>query len=140
MPKTDHLLQYKNKVRVRVCGILEKDNEILMIKHKGLLNNDVWLPPGGGIEFGETTEDALVREFREETNLKVTINEFIGINEYITNELHAIELFYKVIYKSGTLRLGYDPEMDKSNQLLKEIKFLRKNQAQKHIPVYIQKI
>lgn len=140
MPKTDHLLQYKNKVRVRVCGILEKDNEILMIKHKGLLNNDVWLPPGGGIEFGETTEDALVREFREETNLKVTINEFIGINEYITNELHAIELFYKVIYKSGTLRLGYDPEMDKSNQLLKEIKFLRKNQAQKHIPIDIQKI
>ena len=135
MSKSDRLIQFKNKVRVRVCGILENDQGILMIKHSGLSIKNIWLPPGGGSEFGETIEQALAREFKEETNLEVTIQDFLGINEYINNDLHAIELFYQVEYKRGILRLGKDPELDSSDQIIEEYKYLKRESAQKYIPV-----
>lgn len=37
-----------------------------------------WMPPGGGIEPGETFEQAVVREVKEETNMKVIHHELIG--------------------------------------------------------------
>ena len=37
-----------------------------------------WAPPGGGIEKGETVEEAVIREVREETNMKVLHQELIG--------------------------------------------------------------
>lgn len=40
-----------------------------------------WTPPGGGIESGESIEEAVVREVREETNMKVLRQEFIGYQD-----------------------------------------------------------
>lgn len=40
-----------------------------------------WTPPGGGIEHGETFEDAVIREVREESNMKVLHQEFIGYQD-----------------------------------------------------------
>src|SRR3990167_7099383 len=37
-----------------------------------------WTPPGGGIEKGETWQEALIREVKEETNMKVLHQELIG--------------------------------------------------------------
>jgi len=37
-----------------------------------------WTPPGGGIEPGETFENAVVREVKEEANMKVLHQELIG--------------------------------------------------------------
>lgn len=37
-----------------------------------------WTPPGGGVELGETAEDALVREVLEETNMRVLKQRVIG--------------------------------------------------------------
>lgn len=40
-----------------------------------------WAPPGGGIEPGETFEEAAVREVKEETNMKVLSQKFIGYQD-----------------------------------------------------------
>ena len=40
-----------------------------------------WMPPGGAIEPGETVEDAVVREVKEETNMKVLHQELIGYQD-----------------------------------------------------------
>ncbi len=40
-----------------------------------------WMPPGGGIEKGETYKEAVVREVREETNMKVIHQELIGFQD-----------------------------------------------------------
>lgn len=40
-----------------------------------------WTPPGGGIESGETYEEAVVREVAEETNMKVLHQELIGYQD-----------------------------------------------------------
>ena len=37
-----------------------------------------WTPPGGGIGKGETYKEALIREVKEETNMKVLHQELIG--------------------------------------------------------------
>lgn len=43
--------------------------------------NKYWMPPGGGIEPSETYGEAVVREVREETNMKVVHQELIGFQD-----------------------------------------------------------
>ena len=40
-----------------------------------------WASPGGGIESGETYEEAVIREVKEETNMKVLSQKFIGYQD-----------------------------------------------------------
>lgn len=40
-----------------------------------------WTPPGGGVELGETVEEAVVREVLEETNMRVLKQNVIGYQE-----------------------------------------------------------
>ena len=40
-----------------------------------------WTPPGGEIEKGETYEEAVVREVKEETNMKVIFQKLIGFQD-----------------------------------------------------------
>ena len=57
------------------CGIVIKDGKILMNLRNDPHNPDyhrTWEFPGGGVEFGESPEENVVREVLEETGLKVT--------------------------------------------------------------------
>ncbi len=102
---------YKYKVRVRSCGLLIENNRLLLLKHQGLgTAGHLWSPPGGGVEFEESAEKALVREFLEETGLKISVDRFLFIHEHMDKELHALELFFKVSCNAGVLKLGADPE------------------------------
>jgi 8-oxo-dGTP diphosphatase len=115
---------YGNRIRVRVCGLCLKDDALLMINHGGIGDGDFWAPPGGGIEFGQSIEETLIREFKEETGLIITPGEFKFGCEFINTPLHAIELFFTVHYKSGKITTGTDPEMTAENQIIKETKWI----------------
>ena len=116
---------YTGKVRARVCGLLKENDQILLINHQSIGSaGHLWAPPGGGIEFGETAEQALIREFKEETGLTIRVQEFLFIYEFIGQKHHAIELFYKVKRTSGELSLGTDPELDNENQIINGLKFV----------------
>ena len=115
--------QYGNKIRVRVCGICVQDDKILLVNHSGMNESgEFWSPPGGGLEFGESIEDCLKREFLEETNTVISVGKFLKINEFVKPPLHAIELFYEVKILSGEIKIGFDPEMD--YQIIKDIQWL----------------
>jgi len=114
--------QFKNKIRFRVCGILEFEGCILLINHskKGKL----WLPPGGAVAFEESAHEALIREFKEECGLEIEVEEFLFCGEYIENDLHALELFFSVRKTGGELKLGTDPEINADEQYLSEVSYL----------------
>ena len=116
---------YHNKIRIRVCGVCIENNQVLMVCHKGVINeHDVWLPPGGGMEPGETVTDALVREFFEETGYEIAVERFWFKNEFIHPPIHAIELYFKVRIKSGELLKGTDPELSPDTQLIKDVRWI----------------
>lgn len=63
-----------------VC--LDPADRILLIHHRDPVDgHQLWEPPGGGIEFGETTRDAVVREWVEETGLPLPglVGEPVGV-------------------------------------------------------------
>lgn len=63
---------------VRCQGVVYRDNCILIIQHKNLERGNVyWWLPGGGQKPGETQEECVVREVREETCLNVKIERLL---------------------------------------------------------------
>ncbi len=116
---------YGNHLRVRVCGVYVKENKILLVKHHALQEEGFfWAPPGGGLQFGETIESALKREFIEETGLEIEIQKLLTVTEYLSLPLHAVELFFHVKAINGELIQGKDPEISMENQLISEVKML----------------
>jgi len=55
-----------------------------------------WVIPGGGVGYGERTEDAGKREIKEETNLDVNIKKLICVKEIINlpGSYHGIVFFH----------------------------------------------
>ncbi len=106
------------KPRVRAAGILIKDGKILLIRHqKG--KNSYWLLPGGGVDYGETMEASLKREFLEECNIDVEIGEMAFVSQGIAPDKsrHIIHMTFEVEYTGGELQVG-------DEGILKEVSFL----------------
>lgn len=101
---------YKTHTHIGVYGLVIEDNKILLIKKKtGPYDGKLDLP-GGSFEFGETPEETLIREFKEETNLELeefslfdTASKVVDWNsEYGLIKVHHIGIFYKIIsYKNN---------------------------------------
>ncbi|MBP3721269.1 MAG: 8-oxo-dGTP diphosphatase [Clostridia bacterium] len=64
------------------------------VKKKNDLNHDKWIGIGGKFEEGESPEDCLLREAREETGLKLTSWQYRGIVTFITTDLAETEYMH----------------------------------------------
>jgi len=91
----------------------------------------LWLPPGGGMNYNESAHDTLIREFREETSLKVIPGKLLFVNEILHNPYHSIELFFEIDEFEGNVKKGIDPELSSDNQILSEIKFISEAEINK---------
>ena len=66
-----------NKFNVRVYGILLSNTRQVLVSDEFIRGKYYTKFPGGGLEFGEGTRDCLKREFKEEMNLDVSIEDHI---------------------------------------------------------------
>jgi 8-oxo-dGTP diphosphatase len=116
--------KYGNRVRMRSCGLCWRGNSLLMVNHRFITKGDFWAPPGGGVEFGQSALDALVREFKEETAVAIKPGKLLFTCELLKHPLHSVELFFEAHYQSGEPITGSDPESEPGKQIIKEVKFL----------------
>lgn len=116
---------FGNRIRVRVSGICIKQDSLLLVKHSGLGKKGIlWAPPGGEIHFDETAQEALIREFKEETGLDISVDNLLFVNEFKEGSLHAVELFFQVSALNEVIIKGNDPELDKEKQIIREVRFV----------------
>ena len=122
----NHIIDtFGHRLRTRVSGVCIRNEEILLVKHLSVGQSDIlWAPPGGGMQFGENAEACLKREMLEECGLSVEIGKLLFVYEYLDNPLHAIELFFEVTDIKGDLQKGFDPELDHSNQIITEVRWM----------------
>ena len=85
------------KLNIRVAGIIIHNNKILT--HRDI-NKDHYCLPGGRIEIGETSEQAIKREIKEELGKDVEIIEYKStienFFEFENNKYHEIYFLYKI--------------------------------------------
>ncbi len=78
-----------DKIKETTLCYIEKDNKYLMlhrIKKEEDVNKDKWIGIGGRIEEGETPEQCILREAKEETGLTLTKYQYRGIVHFKSNE------------------------------------------------------
>ena len=112
--------------RGRAQCLVVRDNKILMVKHRH--GGDEWYcSPGGGIEEGETPEQAAIRELKEECNVSGTIIK--KTSEYV-DPFDDCTFFYTFHIDIGdqTPSLGYDPEISAENAILTEVRWMALNE------------
>src|SRR3954469_14748725 len=86
---------------IRVYGILLGDNNEVLVSDEFIRGNYYTKFPGGGLEFGEGTRDCLKREFLEEMDLNVEVNEHLYTTDYFqisafNPEHQIISIYYRV--------------------------------------------
>ena len=115
-------------------GVCEYDARILLLKVRSKSGHDAerWEIPGGKVKKGEFFDQALKREFLEETGLEINIESLYNViqNDYTackTNEkIKSIQLIMKVTSTSDEVKIS--PEHDDYKWFTKsEIKELLEN-------------
>jgi len=93
---------------VRPTGILIEDQKILLIK-QDVTEKRHWSLPGGKLEPGESIEQCLVREFREETGLDISVRELLYVCDRIHKDNHVVHMTFPVDrVEEKTLSLNWE--------------------------------
>jgi 8-oxo-dGTP diphosphatase len=90
--------QYPKKPIVGVGAIILDKDRILLEKRKNSPSKGKWSVPGGLVDLGETTEEAVIREVKEETGLEVYDPRLVDVVSYISlGEKGAVMYHYVII-------------------------------------------
>ena len=88
-----------------VAAVIHKDNKIFATARGYGEFKGQWEVPGGKIEDGETSQQALVREIQEELDTTITVGELIGTIEYDYPTFHlSMDCFWCEVV-DGELKL-----------------------------------
>ena len=88
-----------------VAAVIRRGNQIFATQRGYGPYKDGWEFPGGKIEAGESPQDALRREIREELNTEIEVGDLIDTVEYDYPEFHLSMKCYWAAVVEGTLLL-----------------------------------
>lgn len=114
-----------NKRELTTLCYIEKDNAYLMmhrVKKKNDINKDKYIGVGGHIEHGESPEDCILREIKEETGLDAKNVRLRGLLSFVIDDYDEYSFLYTCDDCSGELKECDEGELvwvdkDKINDL-----------------------
>ncbi|MBN1358758.1 NUDIX hydrolase [Candidatus Bathyarchaeota archaeon] len=101
---------------VGVGAIILEGDSILLEKRKNSPSKGKWSIPGGLVDLGETVEEAVIREVKEETGLEVYDPRLVDVVSYISSGekgavmYHYVIIDYLVTSKGGKPKAASDAE------------------------------
>ena len=113
----------RRRIRVAAYAVATDDaGRILLCRTApGIVAQQTWLLPGGGLAFGEAPEAAVLRELGEEAGLTGEVVRLLDVNDRLLDRidddgesvrLHAIRIIYQVRVTGGELRDEADGSTD----------------------------
>ncbi len=97
----------------RVACVMTHEDRILL--HRGEMDSFYALP-GGSVEFGETSIEAIHREIREELGATVETGDLLWVVEnffeYMDTDCHEVGLYYKTQFSGESRRLNIADEFE----------------------------
>ena len=94
------MLNYKNRIRPISISIIRNDASILVYERQDdTTGKNFYRLVGGCIEFGESSDIALKREFKEELSLDIEDTELVSVFESVftfnSHKMHEIVFLYE---------------------------------------------
>ena len=89
-----------------VAAIIRKEDKIFATQRGYGEWKDWWEFPGGKMEAGETPEEALKREIREELSTEISVDEFLCTVEYAYPKFHLTMHCYLCSLMTDSLHLN----------------------------------
>mmetsp|Transcript_83055 Transcript_83055/g.130645 ORF Transcript_83055/g.130645 Transcript_83055/m.130645 type:complete len:149 (-) Transcript_83055:62-508(-) len=100
--------------------VFDERARVLLVKRSATSRTEpgTWARPGGAVEFGETNEQALRREFLEETGLRICDVELMDVTSNVTTKSHWVAIGYRAKLEVGcTPADAENREPDKHDEL-----------------------
>ncbi len=105
---------YPRRPMVGVGAVVWRDGAVLLERRGQPPARGSWALPGGLVDVGETLEEAVRREVREECGIEVVVGPLLGVFEPIQRDedgrirYHYVVIDYLVTYSGGDLVVGDD--------------------------------
>lgn len=73
----EYMMDELPRFAITALALIRKEDSILLVKQS--YGNQYWSLPGGVVEFGESVDQAVVREVKEETSLDIHVKRVVGL-------------------------------------------------------------
>ena len=106
--------EYPECPRVGVGAVVLDGDLVLLVKRGGATLPGKWSIPGGLVELGETTREAVVREIAEECGIEIELIDVCGVLDRVVRDAegrvryHWVLVDYLAVARGGTLCAGDD--------------------------------
>ena len=106
--------EYPDYPRVGVGAVILDGDRVLLIQRGGTMLPGKWSIPGGLVELGETTREAVVREVVEECGMHIELIDVCGVLDRVIRDdegrvrYHWALVDFLAIARGGTLCAGDD--------------------------------